>query len=343
MSDNLLFYKLLKSLNLTDQDEKIIKATVTEFTPSAMKQVLRQMYSSSSDLSITSLSIQQNIQFPSMIKEEVEEVTDLMHRKRKNQFQNGLSDVYQPHTKRSKDLNSLEHSKSPKRYPCHKCYTPDHWDSICSSKFIADNNHQNLHTFIQKANATSFNESVIVDIVKSKSDYTLTFLDTYSSFAVSTCIESVEKGEILDHIENLWINIFNTPYTFICSTNTAISTILKSEEDLTIPILFLDETWVINDLNEYYSKFTDNFFRILKDTNCSRSQAALWTSSIANSTSSSPNKLAPAFCAFDFIPLLPCIKGYKPPTFNCNQQYEVVLNNYFNALKTCNMKRKDVN
>ena len=144
------------------------------------------------------------------------------------------------------------------------CFTKTRltWDTICSSKFIADKNHQNLPKFIQKANTTSFNEAVIIDIVKSQSDYTLTFLDTYSSFAVSTCIESVEKGEVLDHIENLWINIFNSPCTFICSTNTAISTIFKSEEDLTIPILFLDETWVINDLNEYYRKFTHNFFRI---------------------------------------------------------------------------------
>ena len=45
LSESVVFYKLLKSLGLTDYQEKIIKATVSEFTYSAMKPVLRRMFS----------------------------------------------------------------------------------------------------------------------------------------------------------------------------------------------------------------------------------------------------------------------------------------------------------
>ena len=200
----------------------------------------------------------------------------------------------------------------------------------------------NSYKFIEKPSVTHFNEAVIVDIVKSNLGYTITLLDTHSRFAISDSIERIEKMDILDHIKKLWIDVFKTPYTFICCAKTAVSTILKNDEDPTIPILFLDENWVVDHLNEYYRIFTDNFFSIMKDTNCSMSVAALWASSVANSTSATSEKQPPAFCAFQFIPLLPCIKGYKPPRFDTTQHYDEVLNNYFNALKMSFMRRKEV-
>ena len=397
-SEELLFYKLLTSLSLTDLEEKLIKATVKEFTPSEMKNVLRKIFNTSSDLSITTLSVskdQNNQLITSDENKKVGLIDVTQHRKRKNHFESCrcLNDLYQTHSKRSKDQKSPEHSSSPKRYPCHKCYSPEHWDAICKSKAIDENTKEcpvkintkvptenniflasnspnemkkqsnsnntsnlknlefkelnlfefprqvNPYKFIDKPDVTHFNEAVIIDIVKTNEGYVITFLDTYSSFAVSNCIEKVEQIEILDHIQNFWIDVFKMPYTFICSNNTSVSTLLRSDEDLKIPVLFSDETWVIDHLNNYYRNFTDNFLRIMKDTNCSMSHAALWASSMANSTSASSERQPPAFCAFEFIPLLPCIKGYKPPIFNSHQQYEVVLNNYFNALKMCYMKR----
>ena len=74
-SEDLLFYKLLTALGLTDLEEKLIKATVTEFTPSAMKMVLRNMYNlSDSPITTFSNSMQQNTEL--MRRDKLKEVKE---------------------------------------------------------------------------------------------------------------------------------------------------------------------------------------------------------------------------------------------------------------------------
>ena len=190
---------------------------------------------------------------------------------------------------------------------------------------------------------TQFNEAVIIDVTQFEDKHILTFLDAYSSFALSTTIEQVKESELLNHIKSFWNDIFSTPNTFICGNSKTISDLLLNLE---VPILFFDSSWVGDHLRNYYNKFEDSLFKIRKDVNCSISQAVLWASSIANSTCSGAEIITPALHAFEFIPLLPCVKEYKPPQFNTKKQYDKVVNNYFAALTLCyrrNKKRQSKN
>ena len=399
-NENLIFYKVLTALTLPETETKIIKATVTEFTYSALKEIINRMYSSSTDLPITAKLQQQNLK---SIEKEVVGVKNvcLPQRKRKYQSHDTSDALLRSHIKKYKDYQfSFGNCDTSKRYPPHRCYSPDHWDSICNIKRVDESlSENNMKTFDEssaecdilfsnytkaerkvekssdissskftktdssfnlinygaatslnknsntckisdKPQVTHFNEAVIIDITQLEDKYIITFLDAYSSFALSTTTERIDESELLIQIKTFWNDVFSTPCTFICGNSKTASNLLQKLE---VPILFLDDLWVENQLKMYYTKFNDYLFKIRKDINCSISQAVLWASSIVNSNITGKELIAPAFRAFEFIPLLPCVKGCNPPLFDSKQRYEKVVNDYFEALKVCyrqNKKRK---
>ena len=125
----------------------------------------------------------------------------------------------------------------------------------------------------------------------------------------------------MKNIKNLWIKLFGIPETFLCNNETPVANLLSNNKDPEIPVLFMEDIWVTDFLKDHHMKFTEVLLRIKENSNCPDFYAVLWASSIVNATSLS-GKPSPALNAFGFIPLLPCIGGYKPPEFCSKQRFE---------------------
>ena len=364
LSEDLLFYKLLKCLHLPDVEEKLVRATVTEFTSSELKQTLRRMYFMSSPTISDGTDEQYH---------QVQQDTKFPNRKRKkdqivpNQVQQ-YSEFHEMTAKRSK------------RNPAHKCYEPNHWKPICNSvkfntlglsketefeagekgpisnitfintsgpdlikpihkDFAKESWFLHTSTLDDKPIVSHFNEAVLVDISVFEKKYILHLVDSYSGFSHSTLINDIYMNNIFTSIENNWIKVFGKPCTLIFSNKAADTPNFLPENDSRLPILLLEGEWVSRDFYIHLTKFNEELSKILKNSACSLPVALSWANANINGTAST-YKEAPALCAFGIIPLLPCVKGYKPPAFDSNQQYEKVLEGYFDVLMLHHNKRR---
>ena len=373
LNENLLFHRFLKALKLPDLDVKIIKANVSEFTCSQVKQILRKMYTGS-------------LYSPEQTNDHKEEIEDqennsnlISPRKRKSSENYLNSDCFVDtavskfHSKSSKvpKFSVPPDVSVPRMNPCHKCFYPHHWNSICdkmpkesshtpptvSNTFITStianhfedkckskshvsenklnkefNDSSNYQSFHSQPKAEFFNEAVILDVAALHSNRIFSFVDLYSKFSLSTTIENMETNDLMQHIKELWINIFGKPCAFLISNSTILGSVLKNIEDCEILFLCLEDSWVKDQLDKFYTELTDIVSKIVVESNCGISQAVFWGSSILNKSSTS-GKSPPALCAFGIIPLLPCIGNYRPPQFHSETQYCNVINTYIDTLK----------
>ena len=179
-----------------------------------------------------------------------------------------------------------------------------------------------------------FNEAVIIDITSFEDKYILSFIDVFSKFSLSTTIEDI-NSDLVEHIQYFWTNTFGKPCTFICSTmnSLGLSALLGNIKDPEVPILCLEGGWIIEEVRTYNSKLIKKSFNIVDNSNCSLSHAVFWASSLMN-TEGTSKMLAPSIAAFEMIPILSCVGGFKPPPFKTELQYQKVETEYLETLKS---------
>ena len=378
-NEHLLFHRLLKSLNLSDTDEKIIKANVSEFTSLQVKETMLKMYGASCVFSDIKRA---NRECENITEKPIENYEIISSKKRKSNsldnfqgnFSSYVSRIENSQRTKTPKLAHTHEKQNNKVNPCHKCYEPHHWNSICDSTPVNNqkvstvtktyftsacsrpyNNEDNvskgsLNMHLKKRQfrkpdqtackplTTHFNDAVILDINLINCESILSFVDVHTAFTLSSTISDINK-DVLQQVKEIWVDVFGKPNTFICSDQTILTDLLTAENS--ISFLSLQGSWVLDILEEHYIKLTNAVSKIMVSCECPLSQAVFWASSIINGQSTS-KKPAPALFAFGIIPLLPCIENYKPPHFKDEKQYARVINTYFEALKCIGHKQSQL-
>ena len=132
LNENILFSRLLKSLKLPDLEEKMIKANVSEFSCSQVKEILRKMYCATSSPSGKIFQGSKLSTSSDSVPEEESHRSLSLKRKRKDSERDPhISDCSTGNQHPVKSKDQKHNTSAPKRNPCHKCYSPHHWNSIC--------------------------------------------------------------------------------------------------------------------------------------------------------------------------------------------------------------------
>ena len=196
LTETLLFHQCLKALKLPDLDEKIIRSTVSDFTYVELKFTLKKIfgsapisYSIQHNAELQNSYSQQNVKEGDSIQSEVigkEKEEPTLNRKRK-------SSLVDP-SRYFPNLEPFDKTKGPKiqkislskQNPCHKCFSPGHWKSICH--YDADSQKRSGHFNVSNANAEP-DQSIHS-----------TFIELNASEKYQQCLEDVNIKDKMDYI-----------------------------------------------------------------------------------------------------------------------------------------------
>ena len=158
LSDDLLAYKLLKAANLTESDERMVKASTAKFEFKTIKETLKRTFSATTGNS-KEMTVKQEPIFvastskPSSDSCMSEEELTFYTNKWKKRKENYKSINYSKLNKGKESQNFLRYPIPPGKNPldkygyithCNNCYSVNHWAGSCPDKIKGPPNKDSL-------------------------------------------------------------------------------------------------------------------------------------------------------------------------------------------------------
>ena len=182
--------------------------------------------------------------------------------------------------------------------------------------------------------ATSFNESVAMDLKEINSKYILHLIDHLTRFSAACVVSSKKKEVIIAAVLKIWIGIFGCPAKILSDNGGEFSNDdfreMGEKLNTRITTTAAESPWS-NGINERHNGLLgEMILKTMEDTDCALDVAVSWSicakNSLANVNGYSPHQLV-----FGKNPILPSILHDKLPALE-NQCHSEIMRENLNAM-----------
>ena len=326
LSEDYLPIKLLQAANLSEVEERIVKASTLEFNFCNVKDTLKRMFGESTD----NLEVKENRQNKPTSTNKTYTSGEMSFHTKKERMKNRKSNKPAKHPKILCQQNNLKYGKNSldkfgNISHCYICLSANHHKAECPDRstnnklpysksphvvFFGEKSEDHFSSASRK-----FNETVCVDIRSINGHLVILLIDTYTKYLEAGEITSKDPKIVLDFMLRNWISVFGPPEKFIF--NNKKDKIFEQElmsitKIFNINLVTTDLLWLITLVDNHVKPLTTVVSKILKDIHCPFSIAVYW--SVFTLNSNNDCNLSPSLHVFGQIVLLPCVEEFKPPT-----------------------------
>ena len=182
--------------------------------------------------------------------------------------------------------------------------------------------------------ASSFNESVAMDLKFFGSLMVLHIIDHFTRYSAACVIPSKSRDIIIANVLKIWVSIFGTPLQLLCDMGKEFNNEdyreMGEKLNTTVKSTAAESPWS-NGVNERHNGILgEMIMKTMEDSQCSLQVAVAWAvsakNSLANVNGYSPNQLV-----FGRNPNYPCVLYDKIPALESSCSSKVLMDN-LNAL-----------
>ena len=335
LSEDVLTYRLLRTLNLTETEEKIVKASTVDFKFLNIKNTLKRMFGESTE----HIEVKENKTcIPISTKDQTGEMTFITNRK--NLRKSTRNEVY--HVKHKSKW--FKYGKNPvdkngKITNCHICNSINHWKSECpdetslielksrkpSSSHIVSFVEEKNDKAVCRNDSKRFNDSVVIDIRNIQGQCIVIIVDTETKYLEAEVLTSSSPQEINDFLLNSWISVFGQPNKLYLLNrgNLMKEEFMMVTEAYNINIIKTEELLLHRLVANFSDLLNSTIDKILNSVNCPFFVAVAWAVCAQNCSGYSCN-ISPSQLVFGRAVFLPSVKGFKPPVLQQMLYHELI-------------------
>ena len=336
-SETYLAYKLLRSANITIIEERIVKASTSEFTIKSVKDTLRRMFGET----ICTKEAKENTNSQTFIKDHKEGKT--FYTKKQKNINKSTFSVKNKHIYLKNGKNPFD--KFGNITHCHLCFSVNHWRSVCPDRINknvvkSDKAAPSFVLFGEQARQTKderfyhnnkFNNIVGINIINVKGQFVIILVDSHTKYLEAGVVISKDAKVVIDFLLQNWIGIFGSPNKFVLFDSFPDEEIIDLANSFNINLVIdVGEYCSLIRLVENFSKLMhEHICEILQDVDCPCFAAVAWSASALNSLQNSSD-FSPSQLAFGHNIFLPSVLGSKPPVLT-PFHYNKLLQDHFEA------------
>ena len=352
-SDECLAYKLLRSANISILEERIVKASTSQFTFDNIKDTLKRMYGETVASIVEEPEVKEKCNFENFnnIQEQKSKRKGKSNRKKKK----GPSHIlkwseyfgFNPGTENCRAYSySQDENFQNIKNRIHLSYLGNEWEAtdctkpaneVYGNKFHT--NHillcENLQRNLDQFTSSQFNQNVFVNLTIIKGCKVICMIDAFTKYTEVGILPIGDQSTIINFVMKNWIDILGQANMFHLVDNinyTDQKFVITAEQyNIKMNITSKETQWEYSVCEKRVNDLIQTINKILQKVNCPLSVALTWASCTLNGLKMSHEcDLSPSQHVFGYNILLPCVKNYVPPELS-DEKYSRVLVEHLNT------------